>query len=196
MQTTQSQEHAMSHEAAAKLEDGELLIMYNKSEAVNKVLRIELILKNTLIDEGTQRDIRLRDALAMKTKEHNQMGNEVFKANAAITSISASMAELNAKIEGVFSNMREKYNILLTKYNKKVEEYVELQVDHNSLKETYNKLKDDYDELDDKNALLEIDNAAAQRRELAKSDELNASYRRELQLAGELHQLKRRRTDD
>jgi hypothetical protein len=34
----------------------------------------------------------------------------------------------------------------------------------------------------------------AMHRELAKSDELNASYRRELQLTGELHQLKRRRT--
>jgi hypothetical protein len=33
----------------------------------------------------------------------------------------------------------------------------------------------------------------AMHRELAKSDELNASYRRELQLTEELHQLKRRR---
>ena len=97
-----------------------------------------------------------------------------------LATVTEEYKNFKAKVAAEMVLMGLEDNKCLEKLYKLFEEMIEI-------KKEYIQLGEDYDELYDKYT-------AVQSRELAKSDELNASYRRELQLTGELHQLKRRRT--
>jgi hypothetical protein len=99
-----------------------------------------------------------------------------------LATVTEEYKNFKAKVAAEMVLMGLEGNKWLEKLCKQGGEMVEVMKENIQLAEEYDELYAMY--------------TAVQSRELAKSDELNASYRRELQLTGELHQLKRRRTDD